>query len=81
MTVTIARETPVGRDLALLFERHTADMHADTPPESIHMMDASELDIPAVHFFVAREDGQPLAMGLSRSCPPPTMLKSSPCMS
>ena len=63
MAVTITRETPVGADLALLFQRHTADMHADTPPESIHMMDASELDIPAVHFFVARENGAPLAMG------------------
>ncbi len=63
MAVTIARENPAGGDLALLFDRHTADMHADTPPESIHMMDASELDIPAVHFFVAREEGQPLAMG------------------
>lgn len=63
MTITIARENPTGADLALLFARHTADMHADTPPESIHMMDASELDIPTVHFFVAREAGQPLAMG------------------
>jgi putative acetyltransferase len=63
MAITIARESPVGGDLALMFQRHTADMHADTPPESIHMMDASELDIPAVHFFVARENGQPLAMG------------------
>lgn len=72
MTVTIARESPVGPDLALLFERHTADMHADTPPESIHMMDASELDIPAVHFFVAREDGQPLAMGAFKRLSDPT---------
>jgi putative acetyltransferase len=63
MTVTIAREAPVGADLALLFQRHTADMHADTPPESIHMMDASQLDMPQVQFFVAREFGTPLAMG------------------
>ena len=54
---------PSGADLALLFERHTADMHADTPPESIHMMDASELDIPTVFFFVARAAGRPVAMG------------------
>lgn len=72
MSVTIARESPVAPDLALLFERHTADMHADTPPESIHMMDASELDIPAVHFFVAREDGQPLAMGAFKLLSDPT---------
>ena len=63
MTVTIARENPASPDLTLLFARHTADMHADTPAESIHMMDASELDNPAVQFFVAREAGQPLGMG------------------
>jgi putative acetyltransferase len=63
LSLTIARESPLGADLALLFARHTADMHADTPPESIHMMDAAELDIPDIVFFVAREAGQPLAMG------------------
>lgn len=60
---TIARENPSGADLALLFERHTADMHADTPPESIHMMDASELDRPDIWFYVMREQGQPVGMG------------------
>ena len=39
MSLTIAKESPIGADLALLMNRHTADMHADTPPESIHMMD------------------------------------------
>ncbi|MCF1708793.1 GNAT family N-acetyltransferase [Tabrizicola sp. J26] len=63
MTITIRRESPAGADLTLLFERHTADMHADTPPESIHMMDASELDIPEVSFFVMRDAGEPVAMG------------------
>lgn len=60
---TIARERPTTEDLRLLMERHTADMHADTPPESIHMMDASELDQPHIAFFVLREGGVPLAMG------------------
>jgi putative acetyltransferase len=59
----ISRETPTAADLALLMERHTADMHADTPPESIHMMDASALDRPDIAFFVLREYDQPLAMG------------------
>lgn len=63
ISVTIAREDPRQADLALLFARHTADMHADTPPESIHMMDAAELAIPDVRFFVARDRGRPLAMG------------------
>ena len=63
MDITITEESPTGADLKLLFERHTADMHADTPPESIHMMDASELAIPAVRFFVMRDVGMPVCMG------------------
>lgn len=63
MSLTIARESPVGPDLALLFARHTADMHADTPPESIHMMDASQLNEAGAQFFVLRDAGVPLAMG------------------
>ena len=63
MSVTITKESPLSADLALLMQRHTEDMHADTPPESIHMMDASELAIPEVDFFVLRDAGKPLAMG------------------
>ncbi|WP_416173462.1 GNAT family N-acetyltransferase [Cypionkella sp.] len=63
MSVTITKESPLNADLALLMQRHSEDMHADTPPESIHMMDASELAIPEVDFFVLRDGGQPLAMG------------------
>lgn len=63
MSFVIAQESPLGADLRLLMDRHTADMHADTPPESIHMMDASELAIPEVAFFVLREAGVPQAMG------------------
>lgn len=70
MNITITRESPVGPDVALLFERHTADMHFDTPPESIHMMDASDLDIPEVSFFVMRLDGTPVAMGAYKRIEP-----------
>ena len=59
----IGRESPLGTDLTLLMARHTADMHADTPPESIHMMDAAQLDAPSVQFFVGRIAGQAVAMG------------------
>jgi putative acetyltransferase len=59
----IARESPLGADLAVLMQRHTADMHADTPPESIHMMDAGQLAAPGIAFFVMREGGVPVAMG------------------
>ncbi len=63
MAVVIGDEHPLTPDLALLFERHTADMHADTPPESIHMMDKGALADPGIRFFVLREGGTPLAMG------------------
>jgi putative acetyltransferase len=63
MGFTISQESPLGDDLALLMQRHTADMHADTPPESIHMMDASQLAVPEIAFFVVRDAGAPVAMG------------------
>ncbi|MBC7138823.1 MAG: GNAT family N-acetyltransferase [Defluviimonas sp.] len=61
--LAITRESPLGPDLALLMRRHAEAMHADTPPESIHMMDAAALDVPGIAFFVMREGGEPLAMG------------------
>lgn len=61
--LTITRERPTSADLVLLMQRHTADMHADTPPESIHMMDAGALEHPHIAFYVLREAGDPLAMG------------------
>lgn len=61
---TIAAEDPLGADLALLHERHTIEMHADTPPESIHMLPASALASPGISFFVARDGaGAAVAMG------------------
>ncbi len=63
MTPTIALESPLAPDLGLLMQRHTADMHADTPPESIHMMDAGKLASPGIWFFVMRDEGQPIGMG------------------
>ena len=61
--IEIRQENPLTDDLALLFERHTADMHADTPPGSIHMMDRGALNAPGIWFYVLRDGGSPLAMG------------------
>jgi len=44
--IRIAAESPLGADLGLLMQRHTAEMQADTPPESIHMLDAAQLRRP-----------------------------------
>ena len=64
--ISIAAESPLGADLGLLMARHRAEMHADTPPESIHMMDAATLAQPEIAFFVLRDTGMPVAMGAYR---------------
>lgn len=70
MTLTIAAESPLGADLDQLFQRHTAEMHADTPPESIHMLPKEALADPAIRFLVIRDAGQPVAMGAVKALEP-----------
>ncbi len=59
----ITMESPLGPDVAMLMARHTADMHHDTPPESIHMMDASQLAVPGISFYVMRDQVRAIGMG------------------
>lgn len=61
--ITITLEHPVQEDLALLHRRHTAAMHEDTPPESIHMLPADALAAPGIRFYVLREGTAALGMG------------------
>ena len=66
----INRESPLAADLELLFQRHSADMHADTPPESIHMLPRTALEDPAIAFFVLRDGGAPVGMGAVKRIAP-----------
>jgi putative acetyltransferase len=61
--VRISAESPLTPDLKLLMERHTAAMHAESPPGSIHMLDASKLAAPGISFFVMRDKGEAIGMG------------------
>lgn len=61
--LSIAAESPLASDLVLLFGRHSAEMHAETPPESIHMLPRGALAGPGLSFFVLREAGRPVGMG------------------
>ncbi len=56
-------ESPLHPDLDLLFERHHAFCHADTPPESIHMMDRGALAVPGITFLALRDGTRAIAMG------------------
>ncbi|MGB8817872.1 MAG: GNAT family N-acetyltransferase [Rhizobiaceae bacterium] len=60
---TIKPESPLSPDLTLLMQRHTMAMHAESPPESIHMLDASRLAQPGIWFFVMRDNGEAIGMG------------------
>lgn len=60
--LSFARESPLTDDLGLLFQRHSAEMHADTPPESIHMMPREALVSPGIDFFVLRRSGEAIGM-------------------
>ena len=68
--LTIAREDPLSPDLDLLFSRHHDACHIDTPPESIHMLDRSELTAPDIAFHVLRDGGRPLGMGAVKTIAP-----------
>lgn len=68
--IAIAAESPLGPDLALLMTRHREAMHADTPPESIHMLGAAELAVPGIAFFVMRDAGRPVGMGAFKRIAP-----------
>ena len=61
--VTIARADPLAPDVADLHRRHRLAMHADTPPESIHMLPAAALAAPGIAFYAMREGGSVIGMG------------------
>lgn len=61
--IEIELSSPLAPELALLHERHTVAMHADTPPESIHMLPASALAAPGIWFYMLRFEGRPVGMG------------------
>lgn len=61
-TPQIAQESPLTQDLDDIFASHVAAMHADTPPESIHMMPREALVSDKIAFFVLRIAGQPAGM-------------------
>lgn len=61
--ITIRREDPLSGDLARLMQRHSAMVNAASPPEAVHMLDASGLALPDVAFHVMRKNGVPVGMG------------------
>lgn len=68
--LAVAAESPLSPELDRLFARHTAAMHADTPPESIHMLPRGDLASPLIDFLVLRAEGEPVGMGAVKAISP-----------
>ena len=54
----ISIDDPARPDVTALLAEHLADMHAESPPESVHALDVSALQVDAVTFWTARRDGE-----------------------
>lgn len=61
--ITITLADPTDPLFDTLFERHVQAMHADTPPESIHMLPRTDLVAPNIRFLALVRGGKALAMG------------------
>ena len=61
--IRIERDDPNRSDVALLLANHLADMHATSPPESVHALDHARLATPEITFFSVRDDAGLLGCG------------------
>ncbi len=59
----VERDDPHRSDVRALLTEHLADMHATSPPESVHALDPAALTGPGLTFVTAREDGVLLGCG------------------
>ncbi len=50
-------DDPLRPDVLALLEEHLFDMHATSPPDSVHALDAAALSGPGMTFWTLRDDG------------------------
>lgn len=63
MFVEIRIDSPLSAEVLPLLRRHLDLMWASSPPESVHVLDPSELAAPGIDFFTLREGTAVLGMG------------------
>lgn len=68
--VQIAVEDPSGLQVAAFLGEHLADMHATSPPESVHALDVEALRGATVTFWTAREGSVLLGCGALKEIAP-----------
>jgi len=68
MGFAIAEDSPDREDVRALIAEHLADMHGESPAESVHALDTSKLAGPGMTFWTARaEDGTLLGTAAVKS--------------
>ena len=63
-------DSPARPDVTQLLGEHLADMHATSPPESVHALDVNALTAPGITFWTARRDGELLGCGALKELDP-----------
>lgn len=66
----IGAEDPAGPQTAAFLDEHLADMHATSPPESVHALDVEALRGADVTFVTARARGVLLGCGALKELSP-----------
>lgn len=66
MRLEIRLDDLTGADVAALLTEHLAEMHATSPPESVHALPLDALRAPDVRFYVARDSGELVGCGALR---------------
>jgi GNAT superfamily N-acetyltransferase len=61
--VIVAQEAPRQAEVLVLLEAARTLSQSLYPPESIHQLDITRLELPSVRFFVARIDGVAVGCG------------------
>lgn len=61
--LSIEVDDPARADVLALLAEHLRDMHAQSPPESVHALDVSRLKAPGITFWSVRDGGTLLGCG------------------
>lgn len=70
MPLRIEIDDPARPDVLALLEEHLRDMHALSPPESVHALDVSRLKAPGITFWTVREGDELLGCGALKELDP-----------
>lgn len=66
----VGPDDPVAPDVQALLVRHLAFANDHSPPEDVHALDVTALQVPSITFVSARADGSLLGVGAIKELDP-----------